>query len=296
MKRKKIKSVWKEYLTLSMRERRGLSILLGILLFQLLFLFYLNNVDLKYPYPDFETVKKLQSEISNEGLAINSSAKSFTATSELYFFDPNKLSAEQWMSFGLSQKQSASVLNYIKKGGKFRTKKDVLKIYGMDEKLYGILLPYISLPDSIVKERSQYQIKEKRKYDPVDINVADSIQLEELKGIGPTLASRIVRYRDKLGGFVNDEQLREVYGVNDTLFRLIREQVIVKDNNIRSVILNSDSFPVLAAHPYIGRKLAGMILNYRKQHKRFESADELRNLPLLTDEIFRKLAPYLKVD
>lgn len=296
MKRKKIKSVWKEYLTLSMRERRGLSILLGILLFQLLFLFYLNNVDLKYPYPDFETVKKLQSEISNEGLVINSSAKSFNATSELYFFDPNKLSAEQWMSFGLSQKQSASVLNYIKKGGKFRTKKDVLKIYGMDEKLYGILLPYISLPDSIVKERSQYQIKEKRKYDPVDINVADSIQLEELKGIGPTLASRIVRYRDKLGGFVNDEQLREVYGVNDTLFRLIREQVIVKDNNIRSVFLNSDSFPVLAAHPYIGRKLAGMILNYRKQHKRFESADELRNLPLLTDEIFRKLAPYLKVD
>ncbi|MBK6988974.1 MAG: helix-hairpin-helix domain-containing protein [Bacteroidetes bacterium] len=60
--------------------------------------------------------------------------------------------------------------------------------------------------------------------------------------------------------------------------------------------MNTDSFPSLASHPYVGKKLAGLILNYRKQHKVFNNTDELKNLPLLTDENFRKLAPYLKVD
>ena len=127
MKRKKIKSVWKEYLTLSMRERRGLSILLGILLFQIIFLFYLNNVDLKYPYPDLETVKKLQKEIEMEALTLKVIEKPLPEISTLHSFDPNKLNAEQWMKFGLSEKQSNSVLNYLKKGGKFRVKKEKSK-------------------------------------------------------------------------------------------------------------------------------------------------------------------------
>jgi len=296
MKRKKIKSVWKEYLTLSMRERRGLSILLGILLFQIIFLFYLNNVDLKYPYPDLETVKKLQKEIEMEALTLKVIEKPLPEISTLHSFDPNKLNAEQWMKFGLSEKQSNSVLNYLKKGGKFRVKKDVLKIYGMNERLYAELHPFISLPDSFTKEKNQYHPKVKTSFELLEINTADSIQLEKLRGIGPTLASRIIRYRNRLGGFISIEQLKEVYGVNDTLFNLIKDQVVVNDNDVRVVVLNVDSFPVLASHPYIGKKLAGLILTYRKQHKRFESTDDLKNLPLLTDEIFRKLVPYLKVD
>ena len=268
MKREKIKSVWKEYLTLSMRERRGLSILLGILLFQIIFLFYLNNVDLKYPYPDLETVKKLQKEIEMEALTLKVIEKPLPEISTLHSFDPNK----------------------------FRVKKDVLKIYGMKERLYAELRPFISLPDSFTKEKNQYHPKAKISFELLEINSADSIQLEKLRGIGPTLASRIIRYRNRLGGFISIEQLKEVYGVNDTLFNLIKDQVVVNDNDVRVVVLNVDSFPVLASHPYIGKKLAGLILTYRKQHKRFESTDDLKNLPLLTDEIFRKLVPYLKVD
>lgn len=296
MKRKKIKSVWKEYLTLSMRERKGLSILLGILLFQVLFLFYLNNSELKYPVPDLDAVKKLQSEISKPEFNNIEAEIAVPSISNLKAFDPNTLTADQWIQFGLSEKQSNSVLNYLKKGGRFRTKKDLLKIYGMNEKLFATLLPFIALPDSLIYQRNAIRSYERKKFEPLDINKADSIQLEKLKGIGPTLAGRIIKYRDKLGGFVMIEQLREVYGVNDTLFDFVRDQITLQSIEVRQLNLNTDSFPEFSAHPYIGRKLAGMILNYRKQHQRYESADELKNLPLLTDEIFRKLAPYLKVD
>ncbi len=297
MKRKKIRSVWKEYLTLSMRERRGLSILLSILLFQLIFLFYLNNIDLNYPYPDFDTVKKLQDEIRHEEISPLKFKSSAVIATSLSVFDPNQLTAQKWMDFGLSEKQANSVLNYLKKGGSFRTKKDVLKIYGMNDKLYTALYPYIDLPDSLVRKEHFPKKKEQFSARVVDLNKADSIALEKLKGIGPTLASRIVKYRNLLGGFITTEQLKEVWGLNDTLYQLIIPQIQISTPiEIRFLNLNIDSFPALASHPYVGKKIAGLILNYRKQHQRFNNTDELKNLPLLTDENFRKLAPYLKVD
>ncbi|MBK7431244.1 MAG: helix-hairpin-helix domain-containing protein [Bacteroidetes bacterium] len=297
MKRKKIRSVWKEYLTLSMRERRGLSILLSILLFQLIFLFYLNNIDLNYPYPDFDTVKKLQDEIRHEEISPLKFKSSSVIATSLSVFDPNQLTAQKWMDFGLSEKQANSVLNYLKKGGSFRTKKDVLKIYGMNDKLYATLYPYIDLPDSLVRKEHFPKKKEQFSARVVDLNKADSIALEKLKGIGPTLASRIVKYRNLLGGFITTEQLKEVWGLNDTLYQLIIPQIQISTPiEIRFLNLNIDSFPALASHPYVGKKIAGLILNYRKQHQRFNNTDELKNLPLLTDENFRKLAPYLKVD
>ena len=297
MKRKKIRSVWKEYLTLSMRERRGLSILLSILLFQLIFLFYLNNIDLNYPYPDFDTVKKLQDEIRHEEISPLKFKSSSVIATSLSVFDPNQLTAQKWMDFGLSEKQANSVLNYLKKGGSFRTKKDVLKIYGMNDKLYTALYPYIDLPDSFVRKEHFPKKKEQFFARVVDLNKADSIALEKLKGIGPTLASRIVKYRNLLGGFITTEQLKEVWGLNDTLYQLIIPQIQISTPiEIRFLNLNTDSFPAFASHPYVGKKMAGLILNYRKQHQRFNNTDELRNLPLLTDENFRKLAPYLKVD
>ncbi|MBK6988975.1 MAG: helix-hairpin-helix domain-containing protein [Bacteroidetes bacterium] len=95
----------------------------------------------------------------------------------------------------MSEKQANSVLNYLKKGGSFKTKKDVKKIYGMNDQLYAALFPYIDLPDSFVRKENFPGKKEQNYFSVIDLNKADSIALEKLKGIGPTLASRIVKYR-----------------------------------------------------------------------------------------------------
>src|SRR3569833_3197280 len=49
----------------------------------------------------------------------------------------------------------------------------------------------------------------------IELNSADSAKLTELKGIGPSFARRIINYRNRLGGFINKEQLKEVYGMDD---------------------------------------------------------------------------------
>lgn len=55
----------------------------------------------------------------------------------------------------------------------------------------------------------------------VNLNDADTTTLMLIHGIGPTFASRIVRYRDRLGGFTHKEQLLEVYGFTPELLNHI---------------------------------------------------------------------------
>jgi competence protein ComEA len=50
-------------------------------------------------------------------------------------------------------------------------------------------------------------------------------QLDTLDGIGPTLAKRIIEWRDAHGGFGSVEQLREVEGIGDKRFESLRSAV-----------------------------------------------------------------------
>jgi DNA uptake protein ComE-like DNA-binding protein len=120
--------------------------------------------------------------------------------------------------------------------------------------------------------------------------------LLELKGIGPAFAGRIIKYRNKLGGFYSVSQLKEVWGINDTVFNKFAGSVYCSDTIPEKFIyLNTDSFSVISSHPYLKGKQASFICNYRKQHP-FTSVEELKNIPLITDENFRKLAPYLRLE
>ena len=54
----------------------------------------------------------------------------------------------------------------------------------------------------------------RRRQAAIDINTADSTAWVALNGIGPGFAKRIITYREKLGGFYQVDQLKEVYGLD----------------------------------------------------------------------------------
>lgn len=62
---------------------------------------------------------------------------------------------------------------------------------------------------------------------PVDLNRADSAQLEALPGIGPVLAGRILQWRADHGRFSSVEELGEVTGIGTTLLARLRDLVTV---------------------------------------------------------------------
>ncbi len=59
---------------------------------------------------------------------------------------------------------------------------------------------------------------------PVDVNRADSAELERLKGVGPALAAAIIAYRESHGDFTSLEDLLEVPGIGPAKLEGLRDQ------------------------------------------------------------------------
>lgn len=216
--------------------------------------------------------------------------------SVLFAFDPNSLEKEGWEKFGLSSKQSATIVHFVSKGGKFRMKEDLKKVYGMKKSDYNRLEAYINLPDSTTYfSAKQTQKAKKKDVLRVDLAKADSLDILKLPGIGPGFTHRILAYRNKLGGFCSLDQLHEVWGFTDSLFQAIAPNIFLSDTiPFKPLLVNTLSWDELKVHPYLGYKLARILVNYRDQHGAFQSLADFRSVPLITEENFRKLAPYLK--
>lgn len=230
---------------------------------------------------------------------------------KLFPFNPNRLPAEKWRELGLSPKQIAVIHNYEGKGGSFRKKEDLKKIYSISEKVYNRLAPYIRIseketrfyyhPSSKYSDRRSVSVNYNKDYaghsarafPVIELNGADSSSLISINGIGPVLSSRIIRYRDRLGGFHNPGQLREVYGIDSLRYSQIAAQVSLDTALITRIYINKVSFDELRKFPYLNYKQVNAILQYRKQHGNYNALDDLRHISILDTEILLKIAPYI---
>lgn len=220
-----------------------------------------------------------------------------------FYFDPNGLSESSWHKLGLSARQVKVIKNYESKGGKFYQKKDLEKMYSLSSEEYKHLEPYIRIRNQRTANANGSSYKYNKtgntfsrrspSRELVEINEADSASLETIRGIGPAFASRIVKYRNRLGGFYRKEQLMEVYGLDSALFERIESQVLVNTSAIRTININTATFEEIKRHPYLSYKQMNAILQYRKQHGNFESIDDLKKIAIMNEEILRKIEPYL---
>lgn len=223
--------------------------------------------------------------------------QALTVSAKLFVFDPNQVSKEELKNLGFKEFLANRIINYRTKGGKFVVKSDLLKIYGMDSLLYQKIFPFINLPETSAKEKSFDRLpsKEKPGFVKFDLNKADTSQLIRIYGIGPKLSSRIIAYRGKLGGFVSNSQLSEVYGLDSIVVKeLVAKSFIEESFRPRQININSATEKELGAHPYIKYKLAKAIVAYRAQHGSFKSVDDLKKISILDENSFKKMVPYIE--
>lgn len=234
-------------------------------------------------------------------------------------FDPNTLEQADWVALGLTERQAEGVMRYMAKGGRFRVKRDVAKLYAVTPELYARWEPFIELPDSLVRRTERRERPAPFRRDslyrndrpaataqrastwerrPVEVNTADTTMLIELPGIGPAFARGIVRYREKLGGYRSLEQLSEVYVLRDKPDAVARitPLLVVDTLMVRRIPINTCTVEDLAAHPYAGWKVAKALIAYRAQHGPFTAVEGIRGCALIDEDLFRKLAPYLRVE
>lgn len=129
----------------------------------------------------------------------------------------------------------------------------------------------------------------------LDVNQADSADLERLPGIGEKLSSRIVKYRTRLGGFIHLHQLKEVYGIQDSVYDKIQKSLIVeKGYEPAQLDINTVEYSDLRRHPYADHQFIKIVLAFRKAHGPFSSLVDLKQVEAIDTIRLQKLIPYLR--
>ncbi len=225
-------------------------------------------------------------------------------------FNPNTVSLEELLAFGLSNAQASNIVNYRDKSGGFRDEAHFRKLYCMTDELFALISPYLVFEsknenkiENIAIEEAKIEKSESKTQNKVrevlvlDLNACDSLDLQQIRGIGKVRAARIYKYGKRLGGYVNVEQLKEVYGIDNELFEQIKVHFKVGKTDIRKININSDEIKQLTAHPYIDFQLAKALIRFRKDYgKDFQSAEEIRYIHFLSEQEAEKLIPYLKTN
>ena len=162
---------------------------------------------------------------------------------ENFRFDPNTVSVDDLMRLGFSLKQAQSIDNYRKKGGRFRRKSDFARSYVVEDSVYQRLEKYIHIPG-------------------IDINRADSAAFETLPGIGKFFASKMVSYREELGGYSYPEQLMDIWHFDREKFDGLKDLITVGPSNPFPLWSLPESG--LSKHPYIDKRAAHGIVIFRE--------------------------------
>jgi competence ComEA-like helix-hairpin-helix protein len=306
------------YLYFTRKERRGSLALLSVVLlicfvpFLYPFLFH-NNISeenkfdsalfsLKTKQAEFVQKKFSQKQEDDYRPYDHASASSYSSKIKgtLFYFDPNTISADDWKKLGLRDKTIATILNFRSKGGRFRQPEDIKKIWGLFPDEAERLIPYIQLaaPASGSTTYKNYQSsvsESKKNLSAVEINGADTTAFIALPGIGSKLSQRIINFRDKLGGFYSIDQVKETFGLPDSVYQKIKPMLQIK-GEVKKININTATLDELKIHPYIKYQIANALVQYRQQHGLYKTIEDLKSIMLVNEEVYNKIAPYLKVE
>jgi competence protein ComEA len=225
-------------------------------------------------------------------------------------FNPNTATIAELKDIGFYPQIAERIIKYRTKGGQFKTKEDLKKVFGVSEKFYASIANQITIEKiqvETISEKQQpsvhpvsFKSEEITKYDDnaylknIDINKVNFKTLMKITR-DSTVSSKILKYKFALGGYYHLDQLKEITILQDSALKVIQPFFIVQEENIfKKINLNLAEETELKYHPYIKNKLAKLIVAYRQNHP-FTSVDELKKMPLVDQALFEKLKPYIFV-
>jgi competence protein ComEA len=302
----------RDYFSFNKKERNGIAVLLFLLAILIACLIGLRNEGTHIQDKDW-VVRQWAAPVKPREIAKGDSLRDGGSSGyspekkeqvhAFFYFDPNRMAEKDWIKLGLPERLSRTLSHYASKGGIFRKKEDLKKIYGLSPKQYCDLEPFIRIPSDSVRQQS---VAFPPKKDPVptacpkispsehiELNAADSAALVSLPCIGPSFARRIIIYRNRLGGFISERQLLEVYGFDEERLKCMGDRLVISLEKISRININSASAEELKKHPYFNWNLAKLVVSYRKQHGVYHTLDELKSLQLMDSTLFRRVVPYL---
>lgn len=301
--------MWKDFFYFSKSERRAVLFLLT-----LLFVFICMWV--LFPVKEEETLEQDQEgieEIKNflAGVHEMEERQSLQYSYDkpkkrkvvLAVFDPNSADSIDFLQRGLPPFIAHTILQYRRAGGKFRTADDFSRVYGLSSEEFKILKPYIRIAEVFRRKQDTLHAVKKMRKDTlavykypegtlVDLNEADTTELKKIPGIGSGIARMIVAYRNRLGGFYDTAQLKEVDYVNEDMLKWFK----LENASIHRINANKAGLDKLRSHPYMNFYKAKVIMEYRRKKGKLKSLSQLSLYEEFTEKDLERLSYYLAFD
>lgn len=220
-------------------------------------------------------------------------------TVRIYPFNPNFITDFRGYTLGMSIEEIDRLHMYRAEDKWVNSAEDFQKVTNVSDSLLKVISPYFRFPEWVSSGRSQRRVQARSVSSEVtrdkrDLNLAAVEDLVAVRGIGETLAGRIVNYRNKIGGFVSDLQLKDIYGLSFE----VREEVlayftVIEPATVQQYSINEATVLELTTVPYLNYELAREIVNYRLLHENISSFEELAKIKDFPSEKIDRIALYL---
>ncbi|MGG5505491.1 MULTISPECIES: ComEA family DNA-binding protein [unclassified Myroides] len=230
--------------------------------------------------------------------------QALTKKDTIYPFNPNYITDFKGYVLELSVEEIDRLLAFRKKQQYVNSKEDFQRITAVSDEWIAKYSPYFVFHSSSSTSRQQKsksypQVTRETKSKPIvlqDINQATQQRLQEIYGIGPVLAKRIIEDRDRWGGYVHQDQLKWVYGLSEEVIEKLGEYyAVLSPPTIKQIDLNEAGVNELKNIPYLNYYLAREIVKYRSLHGDFVNKEQLREIEKIPLDKIHIISLYLEI-
>lgn len=289
---------FKSHFRFNKQERSGIFFLL----------FFLVAVQLGYFI--YDTNKSKEADLLVVDTEMQEKIDSLKTASEkvdlvkVFPLNPNFISDHKGYTLGMSVDEIDRLHNFRAKDKFVNSAEEFQKVTLVSDSLMVLISPSFKFPEWTKKSASNSvgrypgnkDIEKPTSVKYIDLNMATAAELQRINGVGEKLSARIIKFRDRLGGFLVDEQLYEVYFLErEVANRVLNQFKVVNKPQIVKININTATVEDLSKLIYLQKDVAQRIVNYRNLNGGINSLNELVNIEGFPTERIERIGLYLSL-
>ncbi len=279
---------FKSHFNYSKRERNGIFFLVIIIIgLQLIYFFVDFSSDEKVDINQ-STIIAFQKEFDSLNQIVSKKN-----TTQKFQFNPNYLTDFRAYQLGMSVDEIDKLIAYRSTGKYINSVKEFQNVTGVNDSLLNIIAPLFKFPKWVNKNKPSIKLPESVNIVIQDINSVSGNDFIKI-GVHPKIATRIIKYREKLNGFSYNYQLYEVWGLSKNIAdKILQHYKVLEQPKIEKLNINEASFKEVLRIVYLDYELTKKIFNYKDEVAEIQNIEELKKIEGFPLDKFDRIALYL---
>ncbi len=290
----------KSHFVFTPKQQNGIFLLVFLILLGMVGMYYVHHFPEEEQLSEFQKQELIQVEKFLDSVKAE---KQKSKKDTIYPFNPNYINDFKGYKLGMSLEEIKRLKDFRAEGKWVNSIKDFQKVTKVSDSLLNKISPSFKFPEWVQKRNAAQKKKsftatkissDKKK----DLNTATKEELDEIYGIGEKLSQRIINYRLKIGGFVDNIQLKDIYGLPyETEQNILKEFSVTKNPTpVEKLSINEASVIELTEIIYFDYELARQIVEYRELHEEIKSFEELAKIESFPAYKIDRIKLYLKLN